>query len=49
MYVLKRDHRAHSTAHGTGLANVQRACASAHRGMLEQTIAEIDRQLAALA
>jgi hypothetical protein len=30
------------------LSDLQRACASAHRGMLEQTIAEIDRQLASL-
>ena len=31
------------------LSDLQRACASAHRSMLEQTIEEIDRQLAALA
>jgi hypothetical protein len=30
------------------LADLQQACAPAHRGMLEQAIAELDRQLAAL-
>jgi hypothetical protein len=30
------------------LADLQHACAPAHRGMLEQAIAELDRQLAAL-
>lgn len=30
------------------LSDLQLACAPAHRGMLEATIAEIDRQLAAL-
>jgi hypothetical protein len=30
------------------LADLQHACAPAHRGMLEQAIGELDRQLAAL-
>ena len=30
------------------LADLQHACAPAHRAMLEQAIAELDRQLAAL-
>jgi hypothetical protein len=31
------------------LSDLQRACAPAHRAMLEQAVAEIDRQLALLA
>ena len=30
------------------LSDLQRACAPAHRGMLEQTIAELDRRLKSL-
>ena len=35
-------------ARTNALAQLQRACAPAHRAMLEQTIADLDRQLEAL-
>jgi hypothetical protein len=35
-------------ARSRALADLQLACAPNHRGMLEQAIAELDRQLAAL-
>jgi hypothetical protein len=37
-----------SLARTRALADIQRACASAHRAMLEQAIVELDRRLAAL-
>jgi hypothetical protein len=35
-------------ARSRALSDLQLACAPAHRGMLEQAIADLDRQLAAL-
>ena len=37
-----------SLARTRALSDLQRACAPAHRAMLEQAIAELDRRLAAL-
>ena len=38
-----------SLARTRALSDLQRACAPAHRAMLEQAIADLDRQLAELA
>jgi hypothetical protein len=52
---LTREERARRAERGTlslartrALADLQRACASAHRAMLEQAIADLDQRLAAL-
>jgi hypothetical protein len=43
-----RSRRAMMLARINVLSNLQRACAPAHRAMLEQTMGEIDRHLATL-
>ena len=52
---LSREQAARQTERATlmlartrALADLQRACASAHRAMLEQAIADLDRRLKAL-
>ena len=47
--IARRSQRATlSLARTRALADLQRACAPAHRAMLEQAIAELDRKIAAL-
>ena len=52
---LTREEAARATERATlmlartrALADLQRACVSAHRAMLEQAVADLDRRLAAL-
>ena len=45
---LQRTRAILQLARTQALGDLQRACAPAHRGMLEQKIADLDRQLALL-
>jgi GR25 family glycosyltransferase involved in LPS biosynthesis len=47
--VARRSERATlSLARTRAMADLQKACAAAHRAMLEQAIADLDKQIAAL-
>jgi hypothetical protein len=46
--VRRREHATLMLARTRALADLQMACASAHRAMLEQAIADLDRRIAAL-
>ena len=45
----RAEHATLTLARTRALADLQAACASAHRAMLEQAIADLDRRIAALA